>query len=101
VITLNLLHSAPAQPIQTWKFTTKSIIRIGRAADNDVVISSPTVSRYHVEIHRQPKQWQVVNISDNGTYIDQQPVSTEVLVNGAVIQLAANGAKLQILLDQA
>jgi len=101
VITLNLLHPIEATPIQTWKFESEPVIRIGRAGDNDVILYSSVVSRYHVEIHRHPLHWEIVNIGANGTYINDQPIEKERVQDGITIRLAATGPKLQILLDGA
>ncbi len=101
MITLNLLHPIEATPIQTWKFESEPVIRIGRSGDNDVILYSSVVSRYHVEIHRHPLHWEIVNIGANGTYINDQPIEKERVQDGITIRLAATGPKLQILLDGA
>lgn len=101
MITLNLLHPIEAVPIQTWKFESESLIRIGRSGDNDVILYSSVVSRYHVELHRQPLCWEVMNIGANGTFVEEQQIDKERIHNGMVIRLAATGQKLQILIDGA
>ena len=101
VITLNLLHPIESIPIQTWKFNSEPVIRIGRSGDNDVILYSSVVSRYHVELHRHSQHWEIVNIGTNGTYINDQQVDSECVQNGVIIRLAAAGPKLQILLDGA
>ncbi|BBC23157.1 FHA domain-containing protein [Pseudanabaena sp. ABRG5-3] len=99
MITLNLLHPIEATPIQTWKFEAEPVIRIGRSGDNDVILYSSVVSRYHVELHRQALYWEIVNIGANGTYVNDQQIEKERVQNGITIRLAATGPKLQILLD--
>ena len=99
VITLNLLHPIESIPIQTWKFNSESVIRIGRSGDNDVILYSSVVSRYHVELHRHSQYWEIVNIGTNGTYIDDQQIDSERVRDGVIIRLATAGPKLQILLD--
>jgi len=101
VITLNLLHPIEAVPIQTWKFESESLIRIGRSGDNNVILYSSVVSRYHVELHRQPLYWEVMNIGANGTFVEEQQIDKVRIHNGMVIRLAGTGPKLQILLDGA
>ncbi|MCA9992307.1 MAG: protein kinase, partial [Anaerolineales bacterium] len=50
---------------------TRPIITIGRAEDNDVVLSDSTVSRHHASMERTPAGWQIVDLgSTNGTYLD-------------------------------
>ena len=99
MITLNLLHPVEATPIQTWKFESEPVIRIGRSGDNDVILYSSVVSRYHVELHRHPLYWEIVNIGANGVYLDNQQIDKERIQNGMTIRLATTGPKLQILLD--
>lgn len=45
-------HAFKNKSIKTEQFQ-KEIVRIGRAADNDVVINNIKVSRYHVEIRKK------------------------------------------------
>ncbi len=70
-------------------------IRIGRATDNDVVLSSePTVSRYHAEVLRDDDGWRIRDAgSHNGTHIngerikdtESQPFGpTDIVTLGAV-----------------
>ncbi|MCL1495184.1 MAG: FHA domain-containing protein [Pseudanabaena sp. Salubria-1] len=101
VITLNLLHPIKSVPIQTWKFNSEPVIRIGRSGDNDVILYSSVVSRYHVELYHHSQYWEIVNIGANGTYIDDQQIESERVQNGVIIRLATAGPKLQILLDGA
>lgn len=99
MITLNLLHPIESTPIQTWKFESESVLRIGRSGDNDVILYSSVVSRYHVELHRQSLYWEIVNIGANGTYINDQQIDKERVQNGIIIRLAATGPKIQIFVD--
>ncbi|PZV16914.1 MAG: hypothetical protein DCF20_07125 [Pseudanabaena sp.] len=101
MITLNLLHPIESTPIQTWKFSSESVIRIGRSGDNDVILYSSVVSRYHVEIHRHNNYWEIVNIGANGTFINDQQIDKERVQHRVIIGLATAGPKLQILLDDA
>lgn len=47
-------------------------VRVGRAADNDVVLSSePTVSRHHAELVHDERGWSVRDLgSHNGTHVN-------------------------------
>jgi DNA-binding CsgD family transcriptional regulator len=55
-------------------------IRIGRATDNDVVLSSePTVSRYHAEVTCGDDGWMIRDVgSHNGTHINGKRLSDQV-----------------------
>jgi DNA-binding CsgD family transcriptional regulator len=52
--------------------TRGEIIRIGRATDNDVVLSGePTVSRYHAEVSLGDDGWMIHDVgSHNGTHVN-------------------------------
>jgi len=51
-------------------------VTVGTAADNDVVIRDPTVSRHHFVIVRRPSQprWRIFDLdSTNGVWINDRP----------------------------
>jgi pSer/pThr/pTyr-binding forkhead associated (FHA) protein len=97
VITITLLHPQNGTPVQNWTFETESVVRVGRATDNQVILYSAVVSRYHAELHATRGQWQLVNLGANGTYIDGQPITESIsVINGTVIRLAKSGPQLQI-----
>ena len=49
-----------------------AVVRVGRAADNDVVLSAePTVSRHHAELVCEHAGWLVRDLgSHNGTHVN-------------------------------
>ncbi|MGH2412649.1 MAG: FHA domain-containing protein [Microcystaceae cyanobacterium] len=96
MITLILLHPGQTVPVQNWTFETESIIRVGRSKDNDVILYSAVVSRHHLEIRRSGSGWELVNVGANGTYINEQPITTTLAVDGMIIRLASSGPKIQI-----
>ncbi|MCK6552621.1 FHA domain-containing protein, partial [Myxococcota bacterium] len=50
--------------------TAKDLIRVGTAADNDLVLRDPAVSRAHFELRRKKGDYSLVDVgSTNGTYI--------------------------------
>ncbi len=95
-ITLFLLRPSSPVPAQAWKFEDEPVIRIGRLADNHVVLYSAVVSRHHVELRRTTSGWDVVNIGANGTYIDGKRVEQTVASDGMVLCIADTGPHLQI-----
>lgn len=100
MITLSLLHPLHSTPIQTWTFADESIIRIGRAPDNQVVLYSAVVSRHHVDLRRVDGSWEIINLGANGTYLDDdEPISQMPVVDGVTIRLASSGPKIQISLE--
>ncbi|MEB3160406.1 MAG: FHA domain-containing protein [Synechocystis sp.] len=96
VITLTLLLPGKAIPVQNWTFESDSIIRIGRAADNDVVLYSAVVSRHHLELRLGDRGWEAVNIGANGTYVEGQAITSMPVEDGLVVRLASSGPKIQI-----
>lgn len=97
MITIILLHPQNGTPVQNWTFDNESVVRVGRATDNHVVLYSAVVSRYHAELHSARGQWQLVNLGANGTYIGGQAIAESTPVaNGTVIRLAKSGPQLQI-----
>ena len=99
MITLILLHPLQSVPVQSWTFKTESVIRIGRSADNNVVLYSAVVSRRHVEIKNGDAGWEVMNLGANGTYIDGKRITRTVVEDKMIIRLATSGPKIQIRLD--
>jgi eukaryotic-like serine/threonine-protein kinase len=99
VITLTLLHPVQSTPVQSWSFEQDPAIRIGRAVDNQVVLYSAVVSRYHVEVRLTENQWEVVNLGTNGTYLDGKRIHQAPLINGSIMRLARSGPNIQISIE--
>ncbi|NJN76887.1 MAG: FHA domain-containing protein [Synechococcaceae cyanobacterium RL_1_2] len=101
MITITLLHPIQSVPVQNWNFGPNSVIRIGRATDNEVVLYSAVVSRHHVLINQDDEgHWYVNNTGSNGTYIDGQKIEQPFHVQeDIIIRLASSGPKIQIRLD--
>ncbi len=57
------------------------VCTIGRAADNDVVLDDPLVSRHHAELRRQNEGWLLCDCdSTNGTYLNGRRLTQPELV---------------------
>jgi hypothetical protein len=67
----------------------RDISRAGRHPDSDIVLDDVTVSRCHVEFHRD-RSGQVV-LTDvgslNGTYLNREPADSAVLTHGDEVQI--------------
>ena len=81
-------------------------LRIGRAADNDVVVSDLSVSRYHAELRRTSRGgFEIVDLdSHNGTYLNGQritvaPVTETDLIAVGPATFQRVGDQLQEFLD--
>ena len=103
MVTLTLLPQGSA-PAQDWNFQGETTIRIGRAADNDVVINDALVSRYHLELRRVGNldpatgasvEWQLINQGANGTYLNGVLVDRALVNHDALIRLARTGPTLK------
>lgn len=98
LITLTLLDFPANTPLQQWSFERKMTIRVGRAADNEVVVDQGLVSRYHLELlpgNSASGSWQVVNQGINGTFLNDVLVNQAVLPEEGLLQLAKDGPVLQ------
>jgi tetratricopeptide (TPR) repeat protein len=63
-------------------------IRIGRGADQDVVLSDIAVSRRHVTLHAEGGRYRIRDLgSGNGTLVNGQRVDTKVLADGDHIEI--------------
>jgi ABC-type multidrug transport system ATPase subunit len=63
-----------------------STIRVGRLADNDVVLDDLLVSRRHAELHREDGRWRLADLnSANGTFVNGRRVSTATIGDWDVI----------------
>ncbi|MEB3312289.1 MAG: FHA domain-containing protein [Snowella sp.] len=96
MITLTLLLPGKAVPVQNWTFESETLVRIGRAADNNVVLYSAVVSRHHLEIRRVQSGWEAVNVGANGTYVNGQAITKVPVIDGMIVRLASSGPKIQI-----
>ncbi|WP_449421010.1 FHA domain-containing protein [Phormidium nigroviride] len=101
MITLTLLHPTQSVPVQSWSFESESVVRIGRATDNDVIIYSAVVSRHHVELWKNPSGWEIINFGANGTYVDDRAIAQVPLVDGMMIRLGNSGPKIRVRMEVA
>jgi two-component system, cell cycle response regulator len=60
----------------------KGLIRIGRGADNQVVLEGDSVSRRHAHFERRGEPWFVVDDgSTNGTFLNEEQIVREAQLN--------------------
>ena len=63
-------------------------VAIGTSADNALVLSDPTVSRYHLELHHTPAGVQVVDLgSRNGTWLAGVRIERAIVPPGTRLKL--------------
>jgi ABC transport system ATP-binding/permease protein len=73
------------QPSAIMRLPTR-VLRIGRAADNEVVVSDLSVSRYHAELRRSARGYEIVDLnSHNGVYVNGQRVTAAPVTEADII----------------
>ncbi|WP_437020820.1 FHA domain-containing protein [Streptomyces sp. enrichment culture] len=67
---------ADRSPTTSHRFALGRVMRIGRALENDLVVSDLQVSRRHAEFHATPDgRFEIRDLgSHNGTYVNGQPI---------------------------
>jgi ABC transport system ATP-binding/permease protein len=98
-------HYQERPPSAVMQMPVKAL-RIGRAPDNDVVVSDLSVSRYHAELRRTSRgEFEIVDLdSHNGTYLNGQrvkvaPVTEIDLIGVGPATFRRFGDQLQQFLD--
>ncbi|HEX9840751.1 MAG TPA: FHA domain-containing protein [Anaerolineales bacterium] len=76
---VTITYNAPGEASQEIErdivFGEKTLIQIGRDPSNDVVLSSPNVSRFHTQVERVGQRYRVVDLrSSNGTFVNGERV---------------------------
>ncbi len=75
------------QPSAIMRLPTK-VLRIGRASDNDVVVADLSVSRYHAELRKIGRGYEIVDLaSHNGTFVNGQWVSAAPVTERDIISI--------------
>ncbi|MEH2258797.1 protein kinase domain-containing protein [Nostoc sp.] len=105
MVSLTLLEPQQKTPLQQWCFEDSSIIRIGRAADNHVVLTDSLVSRHHLELRKvsdasNGDAWQLISQGTNGTFLNGILVLQSPLPNNSLLQLAQGGPILQFQIQE-
>jgi serine/threonine-protein kinase len=95
VLTLHLLDTAQGFPIQTWSFFLKPQVRIGRAPDNEVVITHPYVSRYHARLLWREGGWDLESMGSHGTLVRGELVTRVRLAEADELRLGPLGPTLR------
>jgi ABC transport system ATP-binding/permease protein len=92
------------EPSVIRRLPTK-VLRIGRAPDNDIVVSDLSVSRHHAELRRTASGYQIVDLdSHNGTFVNGQQVGSAPLTEGDIVGIGPStfrlsGSELQEFVD--
>jgi ABC-type multidrug transport system ATPase subunit/pSer/pThr/pTyr-binding forkhead associated (FHA) protein len=82
-IMVTMTYSSPAEATAEAgaidvTFGEQTVLTIGRDASNDIVLDSPTVSRYHAQLERVGQRYRVTDLrSSNGTFVNDQQIEGE------------------------
>jgi len=81
-VMVTMAYQAPgrieAEEAQEIVFGEKTLIQIGRDPSNDVVLASPTVSRFHAQIERVGQRYRVTDLrSSNGSFVNDERIEKE------------------------
>lgn len=95
-LALELLDPTQSHALQTWEIADRTVIQIGRSADNDIVIASPVVSRVHAYVREIEGERELCVVSQNGVYVEGRRVESVLLREGLVFRLAAKGPSLRV-----
>jgi serine/threonine-protein kinase len=100
VVIITLLEPQEKTPLKQWRFENSSVIRIGRSADNHVVLTDTLVSRHHLELKEvnsayNSSSWQVVSKGTNGTFLNGILITHSPLPDNSLLQLAQGGPLLR------
>ncbi|MER5974371.1 FHA domain-containing protein [Streptomyces sp. NPDC002055] len=68
-------------PTSFHRIAAGHVMRIGRALENELVVSDLQVSRHHAEFRATPDgRFEIVDLgSHNGTYVNGQPVQSQII----------------------
>jgi pSer/pThr/pTyr-binding forkhead associated (FHA) protein len=81
-----------------------TIVRIGRAPENEIVIDDPGISRLHARLEHEAGVWRIVDCeSTNGTRVDNaalRPWQPQALAHGAVVELGGGVATFDFLMSE-
>ncbi len=78
-VMVTLAYDAPAEASQQLErdivFGEKSLIQIGRDPSNDVVLSSPNISRFHAQVQKVGQRYRIEDLrSSNGVFVNGEKV---------------------------
>nr|WP_254449466.1 FHA domain-containing serine/threonine-protein kinase [Anabaena sp. UHCC 0253] len=101
---MTLLEKHEKTPLKQWCFEGSTVVRIGRAVDNHVVLADNLVSRYHLELklvtNGSGYTWEVISQGTNGTFLNGSLVNKSTLTDNSLLQLAQGGPLLQVQIQE-
>jgi RsiW-degrading membrane proteinase PrsW (M82 family) len=74
---------------RVFTFAADATVRVGRSAENDIVVNDPTVSRRHAQLSLEAAGWVWRNIGQAPTFVGGQPVAQFTVGQRSDVRLAA------------
>jgi pSer/pThr/pTyr-binding forkhead associated (FHA) protein len=103
-VRIELLDANQEYVIEEWTFSpqTHGVVRMGRARENDVVISDRYVSRLHAELRFHDGFWEIVTLGQHGMLRQGQRIAdTCRLSERDELELGVSGIMLRFSLLEA
>jgi pSer/pThr/pTyr-binding forkhead associated (FHA) protein len=77
---------------------TDGVTRVGRSADNDLIINEPIVSARHFEILKDGEHYTIRDLaSTNGTFVDGERIRETELRPPATVRIGATGPEFSLI----
>src|SRR5215472_7457366 len=74
---------------RNYTFAPGATVRIGRSAENDIVVNDPTVSRRHAQLSWETAGWVWQNAGQSPTFLAGQPVAQFAVSQQVDVRLAS------------
>jgi membrane-bound lytic murein transglycosylase D len=75
----------------------RTLVRVGRDVDNDIVINDVVVSARHLEVRPDDAGWTIVDLgSTNGCFVDGRPITTCAVGAATTVRLGASGPAIRL-----
>jgi hypothetical protein len=84
---------------QIWRATPDRPWTIGRAAEGDVRLDDPGISRRHATLEPTPQGWILVNHGNNGVFVNGQRVERLAVQHPVTVSLGSQSAGVTMLLQ--
>lgn len=94
-VMVDLLDPATGHVVQVWYVASQPVIRIGRDADQDIVIADPYVSRQHAELRNVNGNWRLFSIGRHGVLVNGERITETSALNGIRFRLGTEGPTLR------
>lgn len=96
--TVDTILEIQTRSLNQYHRLTQFPVRIGRALDNDIILSDPTVSAYHLEIHQDGDGLVLRNIStENGSRLNNATLQEQRVTLDSPLALRLGNRKARLL----